>query len=44
MNSFRAAGSVGTLLDGSSLEPPSSVSCEVGTSSACQERWLVVLV
>lgn len=43
MNSFRAAGSVGTLLGDSSLGLPSSVSCEVGTSSAYQERWLVVL-
>lgn len=44
MNSFRAAGSVGTLLDDSSLELPSSVSCEVNTSSAYQERRLVALI
>lgn len=43
MNSFRAAGSVGTLLDDSSLELP-SVSCEVNTSSAYQERRLVALI
>lgn len=43
MNSFLAAGSIGTLLEDTSLALPSSVVCEIGTSGACHERWLVML-